>query len=38
VQSGTWMTTASHKEDIHDNYHLKGFRLTCLCIEKNRNL
>jgi hypothetical protein len=30
--------TASHREDILNNYHLKSFLSTCLCIEKNRNL
>jgi hypothetical protein len=28
------MNTASHREDIPNNYHLKGFLSTCLFIEK----
>jgi hypothetical protein len=32
------MNTVSHREDIPNNYHLKSFLSTCLCIEKNVNL
>jgi hypothetical protein len=38
VRPRTWMNTASHREDIPNNCHLKSFLSTCLCIEKNQNL
>jgi hypothetical protein len=38
LRSSTWMNTASNREDIPNNYHVKSFLSTCLWIEKNRNV